>query len=159
MNTITNIQNTLGKTWHSISDGWQHFYQRCKGALTHFDANNEQSVKKDERRLSWGLLNTDLADHEKNLTVTMEIPGLEKSDIDIDINGNTLTVSGTKRFEEERHEGEYHIMECAYGSFQRSFTLPARVNETEIDATYKNGVLHLSIPKLTETKKLEIKED
>ncbi len=156
MNTLTNIQNSLGNMFHSISDGWQHFYQRCKGALTHFESSDEHSADKDQQRLSWGLLNTDIVDNEKNFIVTMEVPGLDKSDINVDVQNNMLTISGIKRFKQEHDKGQYHIMECAYGRFQRSLMLPTSVSKDKIDAHYKNGVLRLVIPKQKPMKKIQI---
>ena len=156
MSTLGNIQTTLGKAWDSLSEGWQHLYQRCQGALTRFDKAEGKSTKVDERRINWGLLNTDLTDDGASLTVLMEVPGLDKSDINIEITGNLLTVSGVKHFEKECDEGEYHIMECAYGRFQRSLTLPELVSEEQVEAVYKNGVLRISLPKVGDTKKVEI---
>jgi len=156
MNTLNSLQQGLGKAWHSISEGWQHFYQRCRGALTYFDSQDDPNENKDERRLSWGLLSTDLAEKDHCFVVSMEVPGLKKSDIDIHVDGDLLTISGTKRFEEERHEGEHHIMECAYGRFHRSFRLPAKVDEASVEASYKKGVLRLKLPKLAQAKKIQI---
>jgi len=156
MSTLTNIQNSLGNMLHSISDGWQHLYQRCKGALTHFETSDEHPTDKEQQRLSWGLLNTDIVDNEKNLIVTMEVPGLDKSDINVDVQNNMLTISGIKRFKQEHDKGQYHIMECAYGRFQRSLMLPTSVNRDNIDAHYKNGVLRLVIPKQKPTEKIQI---
>jgi len=156
MNTLTNIQNSLGGLWHSISDGWQHLYQRCKGALTHFDNSSEQSTEKDQRRLSWGLLTTDIVDNENSLVFTIEIPGINKQDIDIDVNNNTLIISGVKHYQKESDEGDYHMMECAFGKFQRSFSLPCRVNKADINASYKNGILQLVILKEAPKKTVKI---
>lgn len=156
MNTLTNLQRGLGGIWHSISDGWQRFYQRCKGALTHFDNNNGQSIENDQRRLSWGLLTTDIVDKENDILFTMEIPGINKEDIDIDVNDNMLTISGIKHYQKESNEGEYHMMECAYGRFQRSFSLPCRVVRSQINAHYKNGILQLVLPKEEQSKPIKI---
>jgi HSP20 family protein len=156
MDTLTNIQNSLGGIWHSISDGWQHLYQRCKGALTHFDNSSEQSIEQDSRRMSWGLLTTDIVDNEDSFVFTMEVPGINKQDLDIDVNNNTLTISGIKHYKKESDEGDYHMMECAYGRFQRSFSLPCRVNKASIEASYKNGILQLLILKEAPNKTVNI---
>ena len=157
MSNLNDIRDTLGKTWHNVADGWSHLYQRAKGSLTHFDNKTEEPTTTGSKRLNWGLLSTDLVDQGNEMVFTMEVPGLEKGDIEVQIHGDMLTVSGHKRSDNERTEGNYHIMECSYGSFQRSFHLPSTVDENQVDASYQNGVLSLKIPKKSTSEKIEIK--
>ncbi|PTX51926.1 heat shock protein Hsp20 [Melghirimyces profundicolus] len=78
--------------------------------------------------------------------IQAEMPGMEPDDIDIEVQGNTLTIRGERR-EERREESRYHLMESRYGTFQRSFTLPENADVEGITADSKNGVLYVYVPK------------
>ena len=83
-------------------------------------------------------------------TFKADLPGVEEKDLDINLAGNRLTVSG-KREAENRKEGEtFYAYERSFGSFSRTFTLPKDVDESHIDAALKNGVLTLHLPKRAE---------
>ncbi len=84
---------------------------------------------------------------------------LKKEDIDIEVRDNTLTLKGERKFEKEIKQENYHRVERAYGSFQRSFTLPSTVKQEAIEATFKDGILEISLPKAEEAKpkKVEIR--
>ncbi len=101
----------------------------------------------------------DVAENDKEYIVTAELPGIDPKDIEITISNGVLTIKGEKKREEESRGENYYYMERQYGSFQRSFRLPEEVKEEEIDATYRNGVLRLVIPKVHEgkVKRIEIK--
>lgn len=95
---------------------------------------------------------------EKSYHVELDLPGVKKEDISIDINKNTLTVSGERKTREEVKEENYYKLESFYGKFQRSFVLPENVNPDDIKASFENGVLELTLPKsdVKESKKVEI---
>ena len=100
----------------------------------------------------------DVSEDEKNVLVSAELPGVKEEDLDIRIAGGMLTIKGEKRFEEEKKEENYHRIERSYGSFSRSLRLPAPVKEDEVKATFKDGVLKLTLPKSAEggAKKIKI---
>ena len=98
----------------------------------------------------------DIAEKEDSYNVKMELPGVSKDDVKITVNGNTLTVSGEKKHEQESKEANYHRIERSYGAFQRSFTLPTGVRSDAIDATFKDGVLLIALPKSEEAKPKQI---
>ena len=81
--------------------------------------------------------------------VSVELPGIDPKNVDIDLTGNLLTIIGEKREEreEEKQEKHYHLSERRYGSFSRSFTLPETVAQDRITAAMKDGVLTLTLPK------------
>jgi HSP20 family protein len=81
------------------------------------------------------------------VVVRIELPGMDKDDCQIRIEGNVLHLSGEKRFERETDDSTYHVMERAYGAFERSIALPRNVNTDEAEATFKNGVLTVRLPK------------
>ena len=84
---------------------------------------------------------------ENRLIVRLEVPGMEKEDLNIEVLNDALIVSGEKRFERQETEGRWRVMQCAYGSFRREVPLPVAVKVEEARASYKNGVLRVEIPK------------
>ena len=87
----------------------------------------------------------------KMFEVTVELPGMDKNDFDISLNDNILTISGERRIEKNGDNGRtYHRVESRFGRFSRSLPLPNVVDIDKIEATYENGVLAISIPKLKE---------
>lgn len=91
----------------------------------------------------------DVTETEKTIEVDADMPGLNEKDIEVTLSnaGHALNLRGEKRVEREQKERGYHHLERAFGSFQRTVTLPCAVAENKIEATFKNGVLHVSLPK------------
>jgi HSP20 family protein len=101
----------------------------------------------------------DVSESGDKITVKAEIPGMEAKDIEISMVGDTLTIKGEKKVEKEEKEENYHMVERSYGSFTRAMKLPAPVDPDKVEATYKNGVLTVVLPKKEEVKpkSIEIK--
>jgi HSP20 family protein len=99
----------------------------------------------------------DLSETETAVEVRMDLPGVKPKDIDIQISGNVLTVSGQREEEKEEKGRTFHRVERSSGSFSRSLTLPTTVNESEIAAEYRDGVLTITLPKSEEAKPHKIK--
>lgn len=99
----------------------------------------------------------DIYETENAYVLNAELPGLTKDQIDIDINDNTLTLKGEKKFEEKVEKDNYVRIERSYGNFSRSFALSDDVNPEGITANYKEGVLEVTLPKKEEAKPKEIK--
>jgi HSP20 family protein len=98
----------------------------------------------------------DIAERDDEYLVKVELPGVEKEDVKITLESNILTIRGEKKAEKEETGKEYHRMERACGSFQRSFTLPTTVKGDRIDALYKDGILTIRLPKAEEAKSKQI---
>jgi HSP20 family protein len=94
-----------------------------------------------------------VAETEKSWTITFELPGLNEKDIQVQLMGNQLVVSGERKWDEEKKDKEFHRVESQYGSFQRSIELPdnARAEPDALTATYKKGILEIVIPKFEPT--------
>lgn len=94
-----------------------------------------------------------VSETEKNWTVTVELPGLAEKDIDVQVMGRQLVVSGERKYEEEKKNKEYHRVESQYGSFQRTIPLPEniRLDPDSITATYRRGMLEVILPKIEPT--------
>ena len=90
----------------------------------------------------------DIADKDEAFVVKAKIPGCKTEDIDISIHGNTLTISGEKKQQEEKEGKGYYHVERSYGSFRRELNLPVDIETKNVAATYKNGVLSLTLPKV-----------
>jgi HSP20 family protein len=99
----------------------------------------------------------DVAEEENAVVVRAEVPGCKAEDIDISVYGNTLTISGEKKLEEEKKEKGYYYMESTYGSFRREITLPTDVDAGKIDAVCKDGVLSITLPKAASAKAVKVK--
>jgi HSP20 family protein len=90
-----------------------------------------------------------VSETDKEIRIAVELPGVKPDDVDISLNGEVLTVRGEKRFEADngKDKENYHYMERAYGTFQRSLRLPFSVRPEEVSADFEHGVLTISIPK------------
>lgn len=89
----------------------------------------------------------DMHDGEKEVTLSVELPGVDEKDIDLSVSGQTITVSGEKKSEKETKEGESVRRERSYGSFSRTVTLPFRIDGDKVKAKFAKGVLTVTVPK------------
>jgi HSP20 family protein len=99
----------------------------------------------------------DVYEDEHNVTLKIEVPGVEEKDIDVRVENHTLTVHGERKFEKEEKEENYRRVERQYGSFTRSFTLPNTVDSENVSANYDKGVLKIKLAKKAEAKPKQIK--
>lgn len=99
----------------------------------------------------------DILEKDNKLIIRTEIPGVEEKDIELKLDGHTLTVKGTRKPEAEESGYSYHQIEGSYGTFGRSFELPDSVDTTKVSATYDKGVLVITIPQRQEVKPRTIK--
>ena len=99
----------------------------------------------------------DIYEDEHNITLKLEVPGIDGKDIDVHIEDNTLTVHGERKIEKEEKEENFRRIERQYGSFTRSFTLPSSVDTGPASAHYDKGVLKISLAKKAEAKPKQIK--
>ena len=101
----------------------------------------------------------DVKENEGSFVLTADIPGLTKKDVKISINNRVLNLHGERKEEKENEDGKFYYRERHIGSFSRSFQLPETVNEDGIQASFRNGVLSIELPKLEESlpKDLKIK--
>src|SRR6201993_908617 len=99
----------------------------------------------------------DIYEDEHNITLKLEVPGIDEKDIDVRIENNTLTVQGERKIEKEEKEENFRRVERQYGSFTRSFTLPTSVDSGQVSAHYDKGVLKIKLAKKAEAKPKQIK--
>jgi HSP20 family protein len=99
----------------------------------------------------------DIYEDEHTIAMKMEVPGIDEKDIDVRVEGNSLTVHGERKIEKEEKEENFRRVERQYGSFTRSFTLPSSVDTGQVSANYDKGVLKISMAKKAEAKPKQIK--
>jgi HSP20 family protein len=107
------------------------------------------------RRVLWSPA-VNVEETKDELRLTAELPGMNIDDIAIEVENNVLSLSGEKRQEEETEDRRFHVWERSYGSFERSFTLPRTVKTDEISADFRDGILHVRMPKAPEAKSRKI---
>jgi HSP20 family protein len=109
----------------------------------------------------------DVSETDKDMTLAVELPGVEEKDVDVSLAGDQLTIKGEKRSEHEDKKDEdgrvFHRVERSYGSFQRTLTIPYEVDPDQVSAQFKDGVLRITLPKpagvqaKTQPRKIEVK--
>lgn len=161
------IKQGLSTFWDSVAEGWQHLRRSASTAITRFRPSAQTSMPAQRDiddpfhipSMGWSMLGGDVFEDDRRVVVRLEVPGLDKNDIDVEVQGNTLVVQGEKRFEQEESQGRYRVLQCAYGSFSRTLPLPATVVADQASASYKNGVLRVELPKAEagEPRKMSIK--
>jgi len=108
--------------------------------------------------VTWGKVPAvDVTDSVTAYEVTAELPGLDEKNIEVKFSEGTLTIKGEKKEEREEKKKDYHLSERRYGSFQRSFSVPDGIDAEKIEATFKNGLLTVTLPKTAEAQKKEKK--
>jgi len=115
--------------------------------------------------LSGGLMGSevpkvDVSETEKEVHVSADLPGIDEKDVDVSLANGVLTIKGEKKVEKEEKDKNYHRVERSYGSFQRAIPLPCEVDEDKAEASFKQGVLTIKLPKTKEAqhcKKIAVK--
>ena len=158
MSTLQDIKHGLARAWDGIAEGWRDFTARAGDALTRFNPihrNDETHAREHGVSLAasrWGVLAAEVKIGDAEVEVTLECPGMDEDDFSIDVIEDVLVIRGEKRVEQQRSEGRYHVMERAYGSFERALRLPVAVDEHGGRANYRRGVLHVTLPRAQATR-------
>jgi HSP20 family protein len=120
-----------------------------------------QGVPPEQSLVAQLVPNMDVSETDKEIELTVELPGLDRTDVEITINDDILVIRGEKKAEAERKDKNFHLVERAYGTFYRAFALPNGVDPSQIQATMSNGVLKVRIPKpqQSEPKKVEVQAE
>lgn len=166
MTNLDQVRGGVGRLWEHLSEGWHQLRQRASQAITRFNPHSKSGdVETSEEQVlqhtsRWGLLPADIIADESEVVVRLEAPGMEAGNFEIEVRDGVLVVRGEKRLERERREGRYHLMERAYGSFERAIPLPTEVDESRAQAKYKNGVLTITLQKSerARARRIEVRE-
>lgn len=136
----------VGSPLARLRDEMDGLFERFFG-----DAWGTSMIESLPARLGWGP-RIDLAESENEITVKAELPGVEAGEVNVEVVGSMLTIRGEKKQEKEEKRGGYHYVERQYGSFNRSIQLPTTVDQDQVAATFKNGVLTITMPKRPDAK-------
>lgn len=149
------IKHGVESLWENLAEGWRHLTQSAADALTRFKAGEKtdlpaQAEVDDVSYLptrGWAMLGGNMFEDDRRLVVQLELPGMDKRDMNVEVRDEVLTVSGEKHFERESTTGRYRMLQCAYGSFRRVVPLPVPVLADASKASYKDGVLRIELTK------------
>lgn len=131
----------------SLSEGWEYLKKNTKTALTKFNlAREDEWDDTDFPVVTWGFMANDIYCTDEEIIVRLEVPGMEKNDLDVFVQNNYLVVNGEKKRYRENKRANYYLSQCAYGQFYRTIPLPYEVKSEGVKAKYKNGVLMVRIP-------------
>lgn len=136
-------------TWHRRADPFTRIRDEMSEVFSHYarpatDGDGEIEVFD---------VSLDTAETDEAYEITLDVPGVDRKDIDISFDNGRLTISGERQREEDKKGKSFHRTERSFGAFQTSFTLPSEVDESKIDAKLKDGVLRLTVPKSETAKK------
>lgn len=159
MATLTQLRQGLGQVWDNVVEGWNSLTRKASSAITRFSlpgkvekgADGQELMEAGRRNVGWGVLAAEVFDDPDQVVVRIETPGMKRGDFDIEVVDDILIVRGEKRSERESTRGRYHVVECAYGRFERAIPLPAPVDQSKAKAKYRKGVLRIELPKEKET--------
>jgi HSP20 family protein len=141
-----NEETSLGPL--RLIDDWEGFFQDFWSPFRRFPLATLESP-------GW-VPAVDLEETDGAYHLKAEMPGMKKEDVRISIVDNILTVSGEKKSETRTDKKKVHRLERNYGAFQRSFSLPARIQADRVEASFKEGVLEITVPKSEEAKPKEV---
>lgn len=113
--------------------------------------------REDDAAMGLWYPSVDMFEKDDQVVIKAELPGLEKKDINLEINNGVLTLKGERKYDNEVKEGNFYRREMSYGKFIRSFTLPAEVDADKIKAEFQNGLLTVEVPKSEAQKPKQIK--
>lgn len=121
-----------------------------------------QAIRRAMRGETMWMPSIEVFSKDNDLIVKAELPGVTKKDVDVSLTGNTLTISGERKMEEKIEEKNFYKMETSYGKFRRSITLPVEAGTEDIHATFKDGILTVTVKgaaaEVPMKKKIEIEE-
>jgi len=158
--TVATLRERIDHLFDEFQEGWPFGSMRRRAAHTMGAPFHTMGAP-----FEWGFRSpvVDFVDRGKSIELKAELPGMDESDIEVHLTDRVLTISGEKK--EEHVEGEkdsdYYLSERRYGSFKRSISIPEEVDTDKVEASFKKGVLTVSLPKdvkaLKKAKKIEVK--
>jgi HSP20 family protein len=153
MSTLHQMRQGFSRAWESLTEGWRELRELAGDALTRFQPKTSRGeVETQEDRIvnrasRWGLLAAEVTDNDDAVQVTVEAPGLDAGDFDIEARDDIIIIRGEKKLSREESRGHYYVMERAYGQFERAIRLPTSVEDDGARASYQAGVLSITLPK------------
>ncbi len=145
-------------TWKPVRElaSFREFDRMSREIDRFWDSFLEGRLRSPLEENEW-LPSLDIAETKNELVVKAEVPGVDPKNIDISLSEGVLTIIGEKKQEKEEKEADYRLVERSYGAFTRSVQLPKEVQSDKLSASYKDGILKITLPKSEEAKRKEIK--
>lgn len=142
-------ENPIAALQHEMNQAFDGFWKRF-GSPSGWSPFGDESAPK-----------SDVVETEAAIEVSVELPGMKEEDIEVSLTDTALTIKGEKQIEKKEEKTGYYLSERRYGSFYRSIPLPGGVDSDKVEASFKNGVLTVTLPKTAEaverTKKIAVK--
>ena len=136
---------------HMFDDFGREVFRAPFGSMFDFEPARQ-------KKMAWSVMPAvDVTEKEKAYEITAELPGLDERDIEVALSNGALTIKGEKKEEKEEKTKDSYLSERRYGAFQRQFSVPEGVDTDKIEATFKKGVLTVTLPKTPEAQKAEKK--
>ncbi len=130
-----------------LKNGWRGLLMRDSGALTYFGTEHTEANESTPAFPHWSRLAAETWETAFSVVIRLEIPGTDEHDLSVDIRGHVLRIRGVKRSGGAQEGRHYHLMERAYGRFERSLRLPRGVDPDQAEISCRNGVLTVILPK------------
>ncbi|MDX2108344.1 MAG: Hsp20/alpha crystallin family protein [Candidatus Melainabacteria bacterium] len=144
--TPTPVYSKQLPAFRSLQEEVNKIFEEFRHGLHLGPSNTFESFEK----LSGVHTKIDVKETDKAVVVTAELPGVDLKDIEVTLKDDALVISGEKKFEKEEKDKGYYKMERSYGSFYRSIPFPCAINRESVDASYKDGLLKVTLPKSQE---------
>jgi HSP20 family protein len=143
------LERSVARAWEALAEGWREVLVRGSGSLTHFvrGAKRKRSAGANEDFPQWALLAGESWETAKSIIVRVEMPGIRKEDIDVSIYRGGVRIRGEKRSPDHPERYLYHLMERAFGRFERTIPLPDNIDGANAEVSYQDGVLTVIVPK------------
>ena len=147
------LERGIARARDGLTEGWREILTRSNGALTQFVRARQRRSEKIEDFPQWTLLAGECWETAQSVIVRVELPGISKEGLDISIHPGRLRIRGEKRSsgKENEQERHYHLMERAFGRFERSIGLPPNVDAQHGEVSYQDGVITVILPKTKAT--------
>jgi len=151
MNTLLRWDPTSRTRWNPFKDHDRHELESQLATLLSTREPTANGGKEALTVAQWSPL-VDITEDEKEYLIQAELPDMKKEDVRLTVENGVLAISGERKFEKEEKSKKYHRVERAYGSFVRSFSLPEDANGSKVTADFKDGMLHVHVPKSVQAK-------
>jgi HSP20 family protein len=143
------LERGVSRAWEGLTEGWRELLTRSSGALTQFVVGTKRGrgPGSSKNHPTWALLAGECWETARSVIVRIELPGMSKEDIDISVDRGCLQIRGYKRSSGDDEPRHYHLMERAFGRFERLIPLPPNIDAGHAEVSYQDGVITVILPK------------
>ncbi len=143
------LEGGISRAWEGLTEGWREMLTRSNGALTQYvNSARQRKAGSDNKNFpAWALLAGECWETAQAVIVRIELPGMRKEDFDVSIHHGRLQIRGDKRSSGGHEPRLYHLMERAFGRFERTVPLPHNIDAKRAEVSYQDGVLTVILPK------------